>query len=173
MPRCPSPLIQRHSSIGRRQPTASAENWRAQRAAADLRGACATGRLALRWTTSALYFREVSRPEIDFMAAHRRLCRLHVEAFGPTTPAAFAWWSGLSAKDAREVWRQLELLEVDLDRHRAWILPEAEQTVRNAPEPTGIRFLPAPDLRLLGQDRHRLFVGPGGSSTLSGGSSSG
>ncbi|GAA3538222.1 DNA glycosylase AlkZ-like family protein [Kribbella ginsengisoli] len=134
--------------------------------APDLRGACATGRIALRWTTSALYFREVPRPEIDFMAAHRALCRLHVEAFGPTTPAAFAWWSGLSPKDAREVWGQLELLEVALDGHRAWILPEAEQAVRNPPEPTGARFLPTPDLRLLGQDRHGLFVGPGGSKHL-------
>jgi hypothetical protein len=134
--------------------------------APELRGACATGRLALRWTTSALYFREVPRPDIDFMDAHRELCRRHVEAFGPTTPAAFAWWSGLSAKDAREVWCQLDLLEVDVDGHRAWILPEAEQAVRNPPEPTGARFLPTPDLRLLGQDRHGLFVGPGGSKHL-------
>lgn len=131
--------------------------------APDLRAACATGRLTLRWTTSALYFREAARPDIDFAEAHRELCRRHLEAFAPSTPAAFAWWSGLSPKDAREIWQQLDLLEVDLEGHRAWILPEAEQAIQTPPEPAGARFLPAPDLRLLGQDRHGLFAGPGGS----------
>jgi hypothetical protein len=136
--------------------------------APDLRAACATGRLALRWTTSALYFREVPRPEIDFEEAHRELCRRHVRAFGPTTPAAYAWWSGLSPKDARQIWQLVvpELLEVELEGHRAWILAEAEEAVRSPQQPSGARFLAAPELRLLGQDRHRLFAGPGGSKHL-------
>ena len=73
----------------------------------ELRGVCASGRLALRWTTSALYFREVPRPEVDFVEAHKELCRRHLQAFGPTTAEAFAWWSGLSRADANEVWRML------------------------------------------------------------------
>lgn len=86
----------------------------------DPRGACASGRLALRWTTSALYVREVPRPEIDFEEAHKELARRHLHAFGPTTVDAFAWWAGVSKPDAQEIWRMLapELLPVDLEDHR-------------------------------------------------------
>ena len=129
----------------------------------DLRTACASGQLTLRWTTSALYAREVPRPEIDFEEAHRELCRRHVQAFGPTTPEAFAWWSGLSPRDAREVWRWLtpELLPVDLAGHPAWILAKHEHAIRSTRPVSGARLLAAPDLRIFGQDRHGLFVGPG------------
>jgi hypothetical protein len=129
----------------------------------DLRTACASGRLTLRWTTSALYAREVPRPEVDFEEAHRELCRRHVQAFGPTTPAAYAWWSGLSPRDAREVWQWLapELLPVDLAGREAWILATAEDAIRSTGSASGARLLAAPDLRIFGQDRHGLFVGPG------------
>src|SRR5690348_2988002 len=66
-----------------------------------VRGACATGRIAVRWTTSALYVREHQRPSIDPETARIELCR-HVHAFGPTTPTAFAWWAGAPAPDARK-----------------------------------------------------------------------
>src|ERR1700735_881741 len=46
------------------------------------RGACASGRIAVRWTTSAVYVREVPRPEADFGEAHTELCRRHIHAFG-------------------------------------------------------------------------------------------
>ncbi|MFI6831951.1 DNA glycosylase AlkZ-like family protein [Kribbella sp. NPDC050241] len=129
----------------------------------ELRSACWSGRLALRWTTSALYVREVPAPEIDFQDAHLELCRRHVEAFGPTTVEAFSWWSGLSRPDAREVWKLLdgELLPVELEGREGWILAADEQVVRSAPAPTGARFLVASDLRLFGQDRHGLFAAPG------------
>ncbi|MFC7623153.1 DNA glycosylase AlkZ-like family protein [Microlunatus sp. GCM10028923] len=128
-----------------------------------LRSACWTGRIALRWTTSALYAREVDRPEVDESEARAELCRRHLTGFGPTTPAAYAWWSGMSPADARTVWRVLEpdLVEVDLDGHRAWILAADEPALREPPDPPPARFLPAPDLRLLGLDRTGLFCGPG------------
>ncbi|SDT36035.1 DNA glycosylase AlkZ-like family protein [Microlunatus soli] len=130
---------------------------------ANQRAACASGRIALRWTTSALYVREVERPQIDLETARRALCRLHIRAFGPTTPATYAWWSGLSAADARAVWQRCadDLLPVRIGDHRAWILSEEEQLLRSAPEPSGVRLLVPSDLRLLGQDRSGLFVGPG------------
>jgi len=82
---------------------------------AGRRGACASGRIAVRWTTSAVYVREVPRPEADFHEAHNELCRRHIHAFGPSTPSAFAWWAGLSPPEARQVWTPLvrELLPVD------------------------------------------------------------
>jgi len=129
---------------------------------AGRRGACASGRIAVRWTTSAVYVREVPQPEADFDEAHNELCRRHIHAFGPTTPGAFAWWAGLPLPDARQVWTRLarELLPVDFCGQQAWILAEDESSLQSPPLPD-VRLLVAPDLRLLGQDRAGRFVGPG------------
>ncbi|TWD84344.1 winged helix DNA-binding protein [Kribbella amoyensis] len=150
-------LIGLHARVADCEPSA----W--EHADPNLRGACASGRIALRWTTSALYVREVPRPDIDFLEAHKELCRRHVHAFGPTTPEVFAWWSGLARDDADEVWRLLadELLLVELEGRPAWILATDEPALRDSPVAAGPRYLVASDLRLVGQDRYRLFVGPG------------
>jgi hypothetical protein len=127
------------------------------------RGACATGRIAVRWTTTALYVREHQRPSIDPETARIELCRRHVHAFGPTTPAAFAWWSGVPARDAITTFDLLasELIPVDLAGHQAWVLAADEPAVRLAEPMRGVRLLAAPELRLFGQDRTGLFAGPG------------
>jgi hypothetical protein len=129
----------------------------------NLREACASGRIALRWTTSSLWVREVPRPEIDLDEARKELCRRHVHRFGPTSPRTFAWWAGLAAGDAREIWNSLagELLEVDFDGTPGWILRADEACVRQAPPPRGVRLLVDPDLRLLGRDRDGRFIAPG------------
>ncbi|MEQ7129394.1 crosslink repair DNA glycosylase YcaQ family protein [Actinopolymorpha sp. B11F2] len=128
-----------------------------------LRAACASGRIALRWTTSALWVREVPRPDVDPDEAHKELCRRHVHRFAPTSPRTFAWWAGLPDADARRVWDSLsgELLEVDFDGTPAWILRSDEARLLDAPPPRGSRLLVAPDLRLFGQDREGLFIAPG------------
>jgi hypothetical protein len=128
-----------------------------------LRAACLSGRIALRWTTSSLWVREVPRPDIDLDEARLKLCRRHVHRFGPTTPKTFAWWAGLSPADARQVWASLsgELLEVDFEGTPAWILQADESRFQQATPPCGIRLLVEPDLRLLGRDRDGLFIAPG------------
>lgn len=127
------------------------------------RAGCATGRIAVRWTTNAVYVREHERPSIDPETARMELCRRHVHAFGPTTPAAFAWWAGVPVRDAAKTFDLIadELLPVDLAGHGAWILAADESTLRSARPVHGVRLLIAPDLRLLGQDRTGLFAGPG------------
>ena len=127
------------------------------------RAACATGRIAVRWTTSALSARERERPAIDPEAARIELCRRHVHAFGPTTPAAFAWWAGISNRDASTSFDLIadELMPADLAGHDAWVLAADESAHRSAEPMRGVRLLVASDLRLFGQDRTQLFVGPG------------
>jgi hypothetical protein len=127
------------------------------------RVACHSGRIALRWTTSALYVREVDRPMIDVEEARQQLCRRHLQAFAPTTPQAYAWWTALSRPDAQRVWDSIadELIEVDYEGHRAWVPAADEERLRTAPAPEGARLLVPSDLRLFGPDRLRLFVGPG------------
>ena len=127
------------------------------------RTACATGRIAVRWTTSALSVREHQRPSVDPETARIELCRRHVHAFGPTTPAAFAWWAGVSARDASTSFDLIgaDLMPVDLAGHDAWVLAADESALRSAEPMRGVRLLVASDLRLFGQDRTQLFVGPG------------
>jgi winged helix DNA-binding protein len=82
---------------------------------------------------------------------------------GPSAPAAFAWWAGVSGRDARTTFDQLapELVPVDLAGHEAWILASDESAIRFAEPMRGVRLLVGSDLRLFGQDRTKLFVGPG------------
>jgi hypothetical protein len=129
----------------------------------ELREACASGRIAVRWNTTSLWAREVPRPEIDVSEARLELCRRHVRCFGPTTPKAFSWWSGLSSADARVVWGLLadELVEVDFDGVAGWIRRADEEWLRSATLPRGVRLLVASDLRLFGRDHDGRFVGPG------------
>lgn len=131
--------------------------------ALPVRAACATGRIAVRWTTSALYVREHERPSIDPETARIELCRRHVHAFGPTTTAAFAWWAGVSLGEATKTFAVIadELMPVDLAGREAWVLAADESAVRQAEPMRGVRLLVAPDLRVFGQDRTQLFVGPG------------
>lgn len=127
------------------------------------RDVCATGRFEVRWTTSSSHVSERPRPSIDLEAARIELCRRHVHAFGPTTAGAFAWWAGVSRRDAERSFEVLapDLIPVDYDGHPAWILAADEATIVTAVPMRGVRYLVASDLRLFGQDRKRLFVGPG------------
>jgi hypothetical protein len=127
------------------------------------RDVCATGRFAVRWTTTSSHIWERPRPSIDPEAARIELCRRHVHAFGPTTPAAFAWWAGISSQDAKRSFDVIapELMPVDYAGQQAWILAADETTIARAEPARGVRFLVATELRIFGQDRTRLFVGPG------------
>lgn len=125
--------------------------------------ACATGRLAIRWDASSVTVREVPSPEDDVEDARRALCRLHVGAFGPTTRGAFAWWAGVTPRDARTTWDAVlpGLVEVDLGGTPAYVLPERLDELVDGPPAEGVRLLVQPDLRLLGRDRTGLLPGPG------------
>jgi hypothetical protein len=127
------------------------------------RDVCATGRFVVRWTTSSLQIWERPRPLIDEETARLELCRRHVHAFGPTTPVTFAWWAGVSSQDAQRSFDALagELIPVSYDGRSAWILAADETALTTAVPMRGVRFLVASDLRLFGQDRTGLFVGPG------------
>ncbi|GAB3406147.1 hypothetical protein GCM10027569_16260 [Flindersiella endophytica] len=128
-----------------------------------LRGTAASGRIAIRWDTTMIWFWEVPRPGIDFDVARAELCRRHLNAFGPTTPAVFALWAGIErVSDARQTWKQLagELLEVDVEGQRAWILESDEPALATAELPRGVRLLPVEETRLFGVDKTGVFVAP-------------
>lgn len=97
--------------------------------------------------------REHERPSIDPEAARIEPCRRLVHAFGPITPAVFAWWADVLVRDARKSSDLIadELVPVDLAGHDAWLLAADESTVRSAEPMRGVRLLAAPDLRLFGR----------------------
>lgn len=128
-----------------------------------VRSTSGSGRIAIRWDTTMIWIWEVPRPEIDFDVARAELCRRHIHAFGPTTPAVFALWAGIErVSDARQTWRRLagELLEVSVEGQRAWILSSDEPALATAELPRGVRLLPAEETRLFGVDKTGVFVAP-------------
>lgn len=127
-----------------------------------LRHGAASGRIAIRWDASSVWFWAAPAPELDLDEGQKALCRRHLQGYGPSTPNAFAWWAGLPPADGRAVFRELaaELVEVDLAGQRAWILAADEPELRSAPPPTGARLLPAEERKIFGVDRTGLFVGP-------------
>jgi Winged helix DNA-binding domain len=153
------------AALEERAERACQELGRGRRAAGQWRDRdlCATGRFEVRWTTRASHISARPRPDIDPETARIELCRRHLHAFGPTTAAAFAWWAGVSPSDARQSLEAIrpELTAVDFEGQPSWILAADEAALAAAVPSRGVRFLVASDLRILGQDRTGLFVGPG------------
>lgn len=115
-----------------------------------LRAATASGRLVVRWDARSLRIRECVRPGVEPAEAALELARRHLHHYAPTTPERFARWAGLSPADARATWSRLgaPLLELRLDGVPAWILEQDADLLTSAPEPAGVRFLPAEEMRL-------------------------
>lgn len=121
-----------------------------------------SGTIAIRWDARDTLVREVRPPEVDPETARIELCRRHLRALGPSTPDAFAWWAGVDPAEAGQTWRVLspELYEVEVEGHPAWILACDEPALASPPPVSGVRLLPAEELKLFGQDRTGLFAGP-------------
>ena len=134
----------------------------ARRAFHALFAATIAGTVAIRWDTRDTIVRAVPAPEIEIEDARLELCRRHLHAFGPSTPRAFAWWAGIAPEDAATTWRALApaVVSVQLEGTAAWILAEDEAALRTAAPVAGVRFLPAEELKLFGQDRSGRFAGP-------------
>jgi hypothetical protein len=105
------------------------------------------------------------------------LARRFVRTYGPARPKLLADWAGLAASHAKALWERAgELVPVDLDGSRAWVLAEDEQVLARAPESRGVRLLPnrdplnaARDRELLVPDaaaRRRIWTAIGGPGTL-------
>ena len=99
--------------------------------------------------------------------ATRELARRFLHIFGPTTPAAFAKWAGIGAREAVRVFADLdsELIPVVTPSGEAWILASDEPTIREPPAPAAAaRLLPSGDAYTLGitsEDRALLVPDAG------------
>jgi hypothetical protein len=91
------------------------------------------------------------------------LASRHLKAFGPTTPADFSTWSGLSLTQARSAWKEISdpLVEFSTSGGAAWMLRSAVEAYEAIlPQPLSVRLLPAYDTYLLGYRNRDLVLPP-------------
>jgi hypothetical protein len=94
--------------------------------------------------------------------ARAELVRRYLHCHGPSTPGAFAEWTLRSPADARAAFAlvQGELVEVDTDGGRAFMLAADADTLADPPSGDGVRLLPTQDPFLQQRDRATLLPDP-------------
>jgi uncharacterized protein YcaQ len=107
---------------------------------------------------SAVFHRYDDPPELDVLAARTELVRRYLAAFGPSTRADIADWSGLRVADFAAALDALEPLRRFRDENGRELvdLPRAPLPPSDTPAP--VRFLPKWDNTLLAHaDRRRVL----------------
>jgi Winged helix DNA-binding domain len=128
----------------------------------SLRYGVTTGTVLIRWEGARQpTVWTVPPPEVDPVEARRELARRHLRIFGPSTPAAFARWAGISLKAGAAAFESLEgsLTAVCTPLGDACILARDEPVIRAGPGPAApARLLPSGDAYFLlwGEDRALL-----------------
>ena len=133
----------------------------------SLRYGATTGRIVMRWDGArqpTIWM--VPQPSMEPTEAQLELARRHLHVFGPTTPAAFATWAGISSRAAHRAFESLQgsLVAVRTPIGDAWLLDSDEEAARKRPGvPTLVRLLPSGDAYYLlhGADRELLVPDPG------------
>jgi len=128
----------------------------------SLRYASPTGTILIRWEGAgppAIW--TVPPPDIDRRDARLELARRYLHIYGPTTPEAFARWSGIGLRHAAAAFDALRALltPVHTPVGNAWILARDEPVLRGASGAVApARLLPSGDAYLLlqGPDRELL-----------------
>jgi hypothetical protein len=122
-----------------------------------------TGTVLMRWEGArAPVVWTVPPPDVDPGEARLELARRYLHIFGPTTPAAFAEWAGISPAAGRGAFEALtgSLTAVRTPIGDAWILAGDEETFRTkSGPPAAARLLPSGDAFFLlqGADREQLI----------------
>jgi Winged helix DNA-binding domain len=98
--------------------------------------------------------------EADPDAAAAELVRRYLAAYGPSTPGNFSDWTGVAPAQARRAWaaQQGELVQVEVDGKRSWLLEAEREVLADPPSMKGVRLLPPGDPFLLARDRALLFA---------------
>jgi hypothetical protein len=129
-----------------------------------LRYAATTGTVLIRWAGArAPTVWTVPPAGDDPLAARLELARRHLHVFGPTTPAAFAHWAGISARGGVAAFDSLRrsLTAVRTPLGNAWILTRDEPVFRTDPGPVApARLLPSGDAYFLLQGADRELLVP-------------
>jgi hypothetical protein len=128
----------------------------------SLRYASPTGTILIRWEGARRpTVWTVPPPEGDPRDARLELARRYLHIYGPATPEALGWWSGIGTRHATTAFEALStsLTPVRTPIGDAWILTRDEPTFRAAPRAAApARLLPSGDAYFLfrGLDRELL-----------------
>ncbi len=99
--------------------------------------------------------------EPDRALARAELARRFLHCYGPATAQQFAEWTQRSLGDAKDAFSLIakELVEVAVDRKKAWLLGRDQEVFSSPPKPEGTRLLPVQDPFLQQRDRSTLLPG--------------
>jgi len=130
----------------------------------SLRYAAATGTVLIRWEGARQpTVWTVPPPEMDPRDARLELARRYLHSYGPATPKAFGWWSGIGPRHAVAAFDALRTSLTPVRTHigEAWILARDEPTFRAAPRAAApARLLPSGDSYFLFQGSDRELLVP-------------
>ena len=130
----------------------------------SLRYATATGRLVIRWEGARQpTVWTVPPPKMTVLEAQLELARRHLHITGPSTPASFSRWAGVSGRAASATFNSLaeSLTPVRTPLGDAWILDADEPGFRADPGPAApARLLPSGDAYYLLQGEDRALLVP-------------
>jgi hypothetical protein len=129
-----------------------------------LRYAAPTGTVLIRWAGARQPdVWSVPKPATKPWKARLELARRYLHVFGPSTPASFASWAGISAKGADGAFEAIagELVPLRTPIGDAWLLARDEESLRApATPPAAVRLLPSGDTYFLLQGRDRELLVP-------------
>jgi uncharacterized protein YcaQ len=101
--------------------------------------------------------------DLEVPEAEAELLRRYLRTHGPATAADFAWWTYVTAADARTIWERSneEFASVHVDGRTAWVLREDLPVLERATiRRPNVRLLPFFDSFLLGHKEKGHLVAP-------------
>jgi len=98
-------------------------------------------------------------PLPDRTLARAELARRFLHCYGPATAPQFAEWTQRSVGDAKAAFSLIEeeLIQVTVERSKAWALGRDRKALSSPPDPEGTRLLPVQDPFLQQRDRASLL----------------
>ena len=130
----------------------------------SLRYGATTGTVVIRWEGARQpTVWTVPAADVDPLEARRELARRYLHVFGPSTPAAFAAWAGISVRAGGAAFGTLDrsLTAARTPVGEAWILTRDEPILRADPGPVApARLLPSGDAYFVLQGEERTLLVP-------------
>ena len=110
-----------------------------------------------RWTAMRHWLGEVPKPE-EASVGYRELVVRWLQTFGPGTESDLVWWLGAAKTAVRAALRELNAVEVLLDRGaRGWLLPD--HLDEEVDPGRWVSLLPSLDPTVMGWQQRDFYVG--------------
>jgi hypothetical protein len=118
----------------------------------------ALAQLGARRDSRRRYLLSEAAPTPPAAEAVRRFLRY----YGPASVDELQAWAGIGGKQGRSLWQEIqdELVEVELDDRRAWLLGEDRELLESPPDSLGLHLLPPGDPYLQRPNRPVLVPDP-------------